>query len=328
LHFFNVKDLIYMNRLFISIALLAILASCNKKKEFPDYEYQSVYFAYQYPVRTITLGEDVFNTDLDNEHKFKVFAATGGVYYSKKNVNINVAVDNSLLGNGMLFGAGGAPIKPLPNKYFSLASNSIVIPEGELAGAVEVQLTESFFEDPDAIKNTYVLPLKMTGLSNADTILSNKNFVLYAVKYVNTWHGNYLRRGKDVITGSVNQTNTRHKQYVEDDDVNKLVTRNLKQAEFPVIFKDNTGTNINVTLLLTFDNDGKCTVSSVTPNVTATGTGSFVLKGEKNSWGNKDRNALYLNYEVNLPTMKVVTTDTLVARDRAVTMETFTPVNQ
>lgn len=317
-----------MNKLFLSIALLGIMASCNKKKEFDDYEYQSVYFAYQYPVRTITLGEDIYNTDLDNQYKCKIFAATGGVYTSKKNVNINVAVDNSLLGSGMLFGAGGAEIKPMPAKYFSLASNSIVIPEGELAGGVEVQLTQSFFDDPEAIKNTYVLPLKMTAVSNADTILSGKNFTLYAIKYVNTWHGNYLRRGKDVITGSVSKTNIRHKEFVENDDVNKLVTRSLSQTEFPVIFKDEAGNNINVTLLLTFDNAGKCTVSSATANITASGTGAFVLKGEKNSWGSKDRNALYLSYEVNLPTMKVVSTDTLVARDRAVTMETFVPVNK
>ena len=55
---------------------------------------------------------------------------------------------------------------------------------------------------------------------------------------------------------------------------------------------------------------------------------TFVKKGEKNSWGSKDRDALYLSYEVNLPSMKVVSTDTLVARDRAVTMEIFTPVNK
>ncbi len=317
-----------MNKILFSIAMLALLGSCNKKKEFPDYEYQSIYFAYQYPVRTITLGEDVFNTDLDNQYKCKIFATTGGVYYSKKDVTIGVAVDNTLLGSGLLFGVGGADIKPLPANYFSLASNNIVIPKGELSGGVEVQLTEAFFQDPLAIKNNYVLPLKITSITNADTILSEKNFVLYALKYVNPWHGNYLRRGKDVITGSVNRTDIRHRQYVEQDQVNMLTTRTLKQTEFPVTIKDAVGNNINVTLLLNFDNSGACTVTSATANVTATGTGAFVLKGEKNSWGSKDRNALYLNYEINLPTMKVVTNDTLVARDRAVTMETFSPVKK
>ena len=33
--------------------------------------------------------------------------------------------------------------------------------------------------------------------------------------------------------------------------------------------------------------------------VTATGTGKFVQDGEKNSWGNKDRDAIYLKYTVD-----------------------------
>src|SRR6185503_5992931 len=93
-----------LKKFIIPVALLFVLASChNKEVGFPDYKYQTVYFAYQYPVRTITFGEDVFNTDLDNQGKCKIMATTGGVYYSKKNVSIGIAVDNSLLGSGLLF---------------------------------------------------------------------------------------------------------------------------------------------------------------------------------------------------------------------------------
>ena len=52
----------------------------------------------------------------------------------------------------------------------------------------------------------------------------------------------------------------------------------------------------------------------------------FVKNGEKKSWGNKDRNALYLDYTVDLAGgKKYVTKDTLVVRDRGVKMETFSP---
>jgi hypothetical protein len=315
-----------MKKFLIPVILLAVLASCNKKRDFPDYEYQTVYFAYQYPVRTITLGEDIFDTELDNQHKCKIMATTGGVYYSKKDVTIGVTVDNSLLNGKLHFGANGDEVVVMPSSYYTLASDQIVIPKGGLSGGVEVQLADAFFNDPKAIKNSYVIPLRMSSKGNVDSILSGKDFMLYAIKYVNPWHGNYLRRGKDVITGTVNKTSVRHKQYVEDDEVNKLSTRSLKQIEFPVVYKDQNGANINCTLLLTFDDAGKCTVSSATSNVTASGNGSFLKKGEKNSWGSKDRDAIYLNYEVNLPDMKVASTDTLVLRDRAVTMETFTPV--
>ncbi|NLU95352.1 DUF5627 domain-containing protein [Chitinophaga sp. Ak27] len=309
-------------------AMLLLLAACNKEATFPDYAYQTVYFAYQYPVRTITFGEDIFSTELDNQRKCKIMATTGGVYSSKKTLNIGIAVDNSLLGSGLLFGTGKDEILPMPANYYSLADNKIVIPQGSLAGGVEVQLTDAFFNDPKAIKNTYVIPLRITDKSGADSILSGKNFILYAIKYVNEWHGNYLRRGKDVMSGGVNQTVTRHAEYVEKDEVNKLSTRSMKELEFPVVYKDKDGNNISCTLLLTFHDGEKCTISSATANVSATGEGQFVKRGEKNSWGSKDRDALYLQYQVVFPGMQAATTDTLVLRDRSVTMETFTPVSK
>jgi hypothetical protein len=248
------------------------------------------------------------------------------VYYSKKNLNIGINVDHSLLGSGLRFGAGKDEILAMPDHYFSLAANTITIPEGSLSGGVEVQLTDAFFNDPKSIKNTYVIPLRMTSKANVDSILAGKDFILYAVKYVNTWHGNYLRRGTDVITGSVNQTIVRHKPYVENDEVNKLNTRSRTELEFPVVFKDKNGVNVNCPLLLKFDAAGKCTITAANGTFTATGNGQFVKRGETNSWGNKDRDALYLSYNVTLPDMQVSSKDTLVMRDRAVTMETFTPV--
>ncbi|MEI6948142.1 DUF5627 domain-containing protein [Paraflavisolibacter sp. H34] len=314
-----------MKKLFISLMALAALASCNKEKEFPDYDYQTVYFSYQYPVRTVTLGEDIFNTDLDNQHKVKIMATTGGVYESKKDLTIGVNVDNSLVANGQVFKGSTNDIVAMPANYYSLTSSSILIPKGSLTGGVEVQLTDAFFNDPKAIRNSYVIPLRMNAKGDADSLLAGKDFILYAVKYVNPWHGNYLRRGKDVLSGSVTGTTVRHQQYVEDDEVKKLSTRSMQQVEFPLVVKDKNGNNVNCTLLLTFDGAGKCTVSSATTGITATGNGSFVKRGEKNSWGSKDRDALYLNYEVALTDMRVASTDTLVMRDRAVTMETFTP---
>jgi len=75
-------------------------------------------------------------------------------------------------------------------------------------------------------------------------------------------------------------------------------------------------------------------------NIAATGNGAFVKKGEKKSWGNKDRDALYLEYNVSyevetkypnsglpdrLDQVSYVTSDTLVVRDRGVKVEVITP---
>ncbi|WP_207533974.1 DUF5627 domain-containing protein [Desertivirga arenae] len=325
------------------VAALITATGCLKNKDIdhPDFDYQAVYFAYQYPVRTVVLGEDLFvDNTLDNERKVEIKATVGGTRDNKKDIAINFVVDNSLL-NNLNFSTGGS-IKPLPANYYSLASNQITIPKGSLLGGVQVQLTDAFFADPDAIRNTYALPIRMTGVQTRDSILAGKNFVYYALKFVNQWHGNYLRRGIDVMTNGATTRNVRrHADYVERDEVNLLNTKGLSQLDFPVVFKDAQGNNFSCTLLLTFDNAGKCTITTNTAKFTATGTGAFVKKGEKKSWGNIDRDALYLDYQVAYTgvnvgsgssattiTGSVATKDTLVMRDRAVKFEVFTPVAQ
>lgn len=329
----NNKKIQKMKKILVaSLFMSVLLTSCkNQDWEFPDYPYQTVYFAYQGPIRTITLGEDIFDTSLDNAYKCQILATAGGAYTTKADVSIDIAVDNTLAQN-LLF-SGGDNVVPMPSSYYSLASDRIIIPKGEITGGVEVQLTDAFFADPLAIKNTYVIPLKMTKVTNADSILSAKSYVLYALKYVNPWHGKYLRRGKDVITGKpgsaiANKTVVRHKEFVEKDEVSSLSTQSLSSTRLPLVFPDANGQNVNCELVLTFDNAGNCTISSGSNGITATGKGSFIKKGEKNSWGAKDRDAIYVNYEIDMPQMRVASTDTLVLRDRGITMATFTPVSK
>ncbi|HSJ66472.1 MAG TPA: DUF5627 domain-containing protein [Anditalea sp.] len=334
---------------YIVLIVALMCSSCvNDDWEFPNFDYQTVYFAYQFPVRTITFGEDIFDTSLDNEGKFRLMVTTGGVYSSPNDVSVQIEVDESLA-EGLLFEEGGDELVVLSSEYYQLTSNTVTIPRGQIAGGVEVQLTGAFFNDPRAIKNTFVLPVRITSVTNADSILSGipliqnpnraiaehwlptpKDFTLYAVKYINEWHGYYLRRGRDIITGKSDgisdMTNIRREQNVESDEINQLITESLSEVVFPLVIAGDGGVNITADLLLTFDGDGNCTVSAAHDGYTATGSGKFVKKGEKNSWGNQDRDAIYLNYEVDLPQMHLATVDTLVMRNRGVVMETFSPV--
>ena len=353
-----------INKFLVGLAGSLALTGCLKSKDitYPDFEYQTTYFASQFPIRTVELGEDLFvDNSLDNQHKVLVTAITGGVRENKKDIVLNFSVDPSLCDRLYYPVAnGGRKILPLPANYYQLASNQIIIPKGSLMGGVEVQLTDAFFQDPLAIDNNYALPLLLSNAKGADSILRGqptlgitnprrtfgndwivqpKDYVVYTIKYVNPWHGNYLRRGVDIMTaGGNSRTVTRHATYVESDEVNKLTTKSLDQVELPLLFKDDQGRNFSCNLLLTFDNTGKCTVStSSNPSLfTVTGTGAFVKKGEKNSWGNKDRDALYLSYQVTydgvtvgtgsntaLISGSIATKDTLVVRDRAVTLEKF-----
>lgn len=335
------------------LGAVALFTSCeNGDAEFPDFEYNAVYFSYQYPVRTITLGEDLFDTSLDNEGKCKIFATVGGVYENEQNITIDVQVDNSLV-DGFLFGADQGPVQALPATHYTLTSNEISIPSGSLSGGVEVQLTDAFFNDPKSLSNNYVIPLRMLGATAVDTILSGrpqvdnprrgvftdwavqpKDFTFYAVKYINDLEAFYLRRGQDIITGkngntALNRTETRREQYVVDDEIVFLDSKARYQVSFPLSLQDIEGNDLNIVLLLNFDEEGNITVESSNPSeYTATGSGSFVKDGEINSWGSQDRDALYLSYEIDTDELQISTQDTLVTRNRGVSVETFAPILQ
>ncbi len=204
-------------------ALSLSMASCyNADKEFPDYQGgTTAYFAYQYPVRTLVLGNDIYDNSLDNAHKCQIWSTMGGAY-NGRNAIVEIAVDNSLCDNLFFTDEGGnqdGAVTPMPESYYKLSSLSIPY-NGDMRGNVEVQLTDAFFNDPKAVDNTYVIPLVMKNVSGIDHILSGtaregvspvrcnasdwevtpKDYVLYCVKYMNPWQARYIRRGTDDIT--------------------------------------------------------------------------------------------------------------------------------
>ena len=296
-------------------ALALTCASCyNADHEFPDFEGgTTAYFAYQFPVRTVILGNDIYDNAIDNEHKIHIYSTMGGAY-GGRDAYVDVVVDESLCENLWFVDEGGNPdrlVRPMPSNYYSLSSN--VIPyNGDQRGYVEVQLTDAFFNDPKAVEETYVIPLRMNGVRGIDHILTGtpreglspsrtntedwdvqaKDYVLYCVKYKNPWDAKYIRRGVDQVTeGGVTNTVVRKdfslvqtdlEHYTENpvnqnDEICSIQTKNMTQATFEVSFR-NSGASIGCNLTLTF-NGNQCTISSDDENVTATGTGEFIAKG-------------------------------------------------
>lgn len=329
-----------------SCIIMTICSSCsNKKVDFPDYKYTTVYFPYQSPVRTLVLGDYNFDNSLDNDHKCEIMATLGGVYENKKLVSIDVSVDSSLC-NNLYFSTGDKAVM-MPSSYYSFPKDTrIDIPSGTLEGGLQVQLTDAFFADPRSIKNSFVIPLRMNRVTDADSILSGKstldnpdprlvtdwsippkNYVLYAVKYVNPWHGNYLRRGTEKLQDNSGSDTviSYHTPFVETDQLCSIGTLSLTADSLMLNGTSRTGENIPFQLLLTFDSTGKCNIASPSSaSYSISGNGVFVKDGD--SWGNQKRDVLHLNYTVDFGTSTHTFTDTLVARDRGIKFETFKAV--
>lgn len=305
-------------------------ASCyNADKDFPDYEGgTTAYFAYQFPVRTVILGNDIYDNALDNQHKIQIWSTMGGAY-GGRDAYVDIAVDETLCDNLFFTDEGGnadEPVRPMPKEYYTLLDSKIPY-NGDSRGYVEVQLTDAFFNDPKAIENTYVIPLVMTGQKGFDHILTGspreglspsrtntedwdvlaKDYVLYCVKYMNPWQAKYIRRGVDNVTEKGVTTQVVRKDFSlvnsdlehykenpvnQNDEVCAIHTKNMTQAIFPVSFKT-SGASISCNLILTF-NGNQCTISTDDENVTATGSGEFIEKGTEKTeykdyqWGSNN----------------------------------------
>lgn len=314
---------VFLSILAVSAAFLT--TSCeNGDREFDDFDYQTVYFAYQNPVRTITLGDDdVYPTDLDNEHKMNVYVTLGGVWKNKQDRHVKIAIDNSLV-DGKTF-EDGTPIVAMPENYYHLTSNEITIPSGKVMGATTVELTDAFFADAKAPSVNYVIPLKIIDAS--DSILESKNFTLYAVKFKNKYTGAWLSHGTDEIDeNGTKKTQVREPEDFRKYDVRHLTTVSLNQCDYTLT--DNIGsTPVSGTIRLTFDNSDNCTLTSASENFEVTGTGKWISKGAEKAWNDKDRDLLELTYTIRYKAgtqyKQISTKESLIMQTRENKLETF-----
>ena len=125
-------------------ALSLTYTSCyNADKEFPDYEGgTTAYFAFQNPVRTLILGNDIYDNSLDNAHKCRIWSTMGGAYEGRDAV-VDIVVDESLCDNLYFTDAGGnqaAKVLAMPTTHYKLLGNTIPY-NGDSRGYVEVQFT-------------------------------------------------------------------------------------------------------------------------------------------------------------------------------------------
>ena len=307
-------------------ALSLTYASCyNTDKEFPDYEGGTkAYFAYQNPIRTLVLGNDIYDNSLDNNHKCRIWATMGGAY-DGRDALVSVIIDEELCNNLYFLDDGGyesAKVLPLPHDYYNYdeVKNATINYNGDSRGYLEIQFTDKFFQDVKSVDTTYVIPVRMTGITGIDAILSGeanksgairqnandwstlpKDYVLYCVRYMNPWQGKYIRRGVDDVTEKGETTKVVRKDFTlynsdiahyskmdpsnpvnQYDEVCAITTKNMTEAIFPVSIKRAKGQSITCNLILKF-NGNECTISTADADVVSTGSGEFITNGTARS---------------------------------------------
>lgn len=328
----------------LSLGIALAFTSCkNGDVSFPDYEGgTTVYFPYQYPVRTIVLGDDEYDTTLDKAHQCQIKATFGGSY-NGSNGSVQVEIDERLCEN-LFFEDGVTPVKPMKREFYTLSTTNLEF-NGTMNGSTTVQLTDAFFNDADAVKNTWVIPLVIVSQSGFSRILTGSynegmsgsrtdesvwdvkpmDYVLYCVKFQNKYSGYWLTNG-NTSTDNIEQASSV-----------QIRTTSMNGASYTVSFKEGN-VIYNADLILTFDGSDNCTIKlgGATKIVekevikieggSADGNGNFQDDGAKKAWGDKDRDRMELNYNVTLEGHTWSVHEVLIWQRSGVSLEEFAPV--
>jgi hypothetical protein len=169
------------------LLILFIAATVLNSCEFDDidvsYGTTSAFFWNQNYNRNVVVGEGL---------KFKPGIVLSGLVANDKNRVVKYIIDPSLV--------TGSTKSILPSKYYTLGHpTDIVIKAGEFIGYLDVKLDSvAFLSDPKSLTGEYVLPVKLIGSNDVDSINASKNYMLESISYWAKQHGNYYYSGSAV----------------------------------------------------------------------------------------------------------------------------------
>ncbi len=310
-----------MKKYNIILFFLFIIAfsDCERYEDYiTDFDYTTIYFPYQNPLRTVVMGDGL---------DFEVGVVIGGRRDNQQQETVKFEKDIALL--------SGTDLRLLPEEYYSLSDESkMVIPPGSIFGRITVSLDSSLFvNDTLSYKATYALPLRITE-TTADSILQGvyneaagqyeiapKDYTVVAVKYINPYHGSYYHKGReyvydqggtlvDTIVYSLPNLVNNFTWDLDTRGPNKLLTTSIGSH-----ISDGQGTYAMVIIV-----DG----TNVTiQNVNDTLSDITTVVGESSSYDAINR-IFYLDYSyMDEDSMRYESTDTLVFRDNGMKFETW-----
>lgn len=218
-----------------------------------DFEYDGIYVAYQYDLRTFVVGEGM---------KFRLTAVLGGVLENRTDRNVLFEIDPLLVSGNLNYywpgvsgevtafsemsgstscgkisqgyvtdaikASGARELLSLPRSTFYLSDDRIVIPKGRMTGSVTLEADSlAFLSLPFADSHPrYAIGFKIV-CADADTVLRNKAYQVCAVRYENMFFGHWYHGGETTVVdrqGNVVEKRTYPTQIPSDQSTSAVYT--------------------------------------------------------------------------------------------------------
>lgn len=273
------------------VVLAAVLFSCEGYEDYTyDYDYTSVYFASQTPLRTIVA---------DGEMTFEFGVTMGGVRQNNDEIVTSFSIEDSLLS---LYDVEGT-YTLMPEEYYSLSSDSeFIISEDEYTGTVTCTINQDLFTADDlAADETYAIPVQLISTS-ADTILPEKDYSIIVVKYASPYSGTYYSKGVQYMLDSVGVATDTSAYY--DADLSQNATKTFTTLGVTSITTTSLGYNIDGDMQLTINDDNTVTVTSDDVTIDSADNCSY----------DADETTFYLNISLTASGTAYSVSDTLILR--------------
>jgi len=221
-----------MNKLIKTLCIIlacSVVVSCYPDY-VADYEYDGIYFAQQYDLRTFVVGEGM---------KFEIGTVLAGVMKNDRERNVRIMIDDDLVtGDLSEFTGSDAPytaydvmsgactegrvsapyvtaaikeagygkLIPLPSKYYEFGNeNKIIIRKGNHTGTTTVKADSATLCKNTAAKDAvYAIGVRIIN-ADADTVLQSASFEVVAVRIQNMLFGNWYYGGKTSVQTSAGE---------------------------------------------------------------------------------------------------------------------------